>query len=99
MVAVVIAALAVAWAAVLVSVRPKPAAASGAGAGPPAAGERVSPPSPGEPDAGLAARRQAVARGLAETVDANLTAMIVEAVGLQPALAREAPSAGVPGPM
>ncbi len=88
-VAVVIAALAVVWAAVLVSVGPKPVAAAGAGAGP-AAGERVSPPSSGEPDAGLAARRQAVARGLAETVDANLTAMIVEAVAVQQALVRDA---------
>jgi hypothetical protein len=89
-VAVVIAALAVVWAAVLVSVRPQPAAASGDGAGPAAAGQRVSAPSPGEPDVALAERRQAVARSLAETVDANLAALIVEAVAVQQALVRDA---------
>ena len=89
-VAVVIAALAVVWAAVLLSVRPKPAAASGDEAGSVAAGDRMSAPSPGEPDVDLAARRQAVARGLAETVDANLAALIVEAVAVQQALVRDA---------
>ena len=88
-VAIVIAALAVVWAAVLLSVRPKPAAASGNGSGPPA-GNRAPAPSPAEPDAGLAARRQAVARGLAETVDTNLSALIVEAVAVQQALVRDA---------
>jgi hypothetical protein len=88
-VAIVIAALAVVWAAVLLWVRPKPAAASGDGSGP-AAGERVPAPSPGEPDAGLTVRRQAVARDLAETVDTNLAALIVEAVAVQQALVRDA---------
>jgi hypothetical protein len=89
-VAIVIAGLAVVWATVLLSVRPKPAAASGNGTGPVAAGDHGSAPSPGEPEVGLAARRQAVARGLAETVDANLSALIVEAVAVQQALVRDA---------
>jgi hypothetical protein len=89
-VAVVIAALAVVWAAVLLSVRPKPPAASADGGGSVAASDRVSVPSPGEPDVVLAVRRQAVARGLAETVDANLAALIVEAVAVQQALVRDA---------
>lgn len=89
-VAVVIAGLAVVGAAALASVRPKPAAASGGGAGPVAASDGVPAPSPGEPDAGLAARRQAVARALAETVEANLAALVVEAVAVQQALVRDA---------
>jgi len=89
-VAVVIAGLAVVWAAVLASVRPKPAAASGDAAAPVAAGDRETSPGPGEPDAGLAARRQAVGRALAETVDTNLAALIVEAVAVQQALVRDA---------
>ncbi len=89
-VAIVIAGLAVVWATVLLSVRPKPAAASGNGSGPAAASERVPAQGPGDPESGLAVRRQAVARGLAETVDANLAALIVEAVAVQQALVRDA---------
>ena len=89
-VAVVIAGLAVVWATVLLSVRPKPAAASGDGAVSGTNSGRPPSASPGEPDLGLAARRQAVARGLAETVDANLSALIVEAVAVQQALVRDA---------
>jgi hypothetical protein len=89
-VAVVIAAVAVGWAAVLSWVRPKPAAASGNPAEPTEAGDHVLSPRSSEPDLSLAGRRQAVARGLAETVDANLAALVVEAVAVQQALVRDA---------
>jgi hypothetical protein len=89
-VAVVIAAVAVGWAAVLAWVRPKPAAASGSSQGPGEPGDHVLSPRSGEPDTSLAVRRQAVARGLAETVDANLAALVVEAVAVQQALVRDA---------
>ena len=89
-VAIVVAALAVAWAALLLLVRPKPAAASGDRARPVAPGERVPSPRPDDPAASLAGRRQAIARDIAETVDANLTALIVEAVAVQQALVRDA---------
>jgi hypothetical protein len=88
--AVVIAGVAVGWAAVLVSVRPRPASASRTGAGPARADDRALSPRPSEPDSGLAERRQAVARGLAETVDANVAGLIVEAVAVQQALVRDA---------
>lgn len=86
-VAVLVAALAVACTAALLLVRPKPAAI-GTAAG--AADDRASAPGSGDPEADLAGRRQAIARGLAETVDANLTALIVEAVAVQQALVRDA---------
>ena len=89
-VAVVIAALAVVWATVLLSVRPKPAAASGDGSGPAAAVSVCPHRVRASRRSGLAVRRQAVARGLAETVDANLAALVVEAVAVQQALVRDA---------
>jgi hypothetical protein len=87
---VVIAALAVVWAALLLVVRPKPAAASGDRAGRVAPGERVPSPRPDDPGASLAGRRQAIAHDIAEIVDANLAALIVEAVAVQQALVRDA---------
>jgi hypothetical protein len=89
-VAVVIATLAVGWAAVLALVRPEPAAASGDRPAPGAAGDHVVSPQPAGPDTSLAGRRQAVARDLAETIDASLAALIVEAVAVQQALVRDA---------
>jgi hypothetical protein len=89
-VAVVIAALAVGWAAVIALVRPKPAAAFGDHAAPGATGDHVVSPQSGGPDTSLAGRRQAVARDLAETIDASLAALIVEAVAVQQALVRDA---------
>jgi hypothetical protein len=87
-VAALIAAIAVVSTAALLLVRPKPAAATGLAAG--AAGERVSATGSGDSEADLAGRRQAIARGLAETVDADLAALIVEAVAVQQALVRDA---------
>ena len=85
--AALIAAVAVVWMATLLLVRPKPAAIGmAAGTG----DARVSTPGSGDSEADLAGRRQAIARGLADTVDADLTALIVEAVAVQQALVRDA---------
>jgi hypothetical protein len=86
-VAALIAAVAVVWMAALLLVRPKPAAI-GIAAG--AADDRVSGPGSGDPEADVVGRRHAIARGLADTVDADLTALIVEAVAVQQALVRDA---------